>query len=39
MLSFCLFFLNKGNSRTQKAGVQYILDSVIQALLANPERK
>ncbi|XP_071865397.1 lysosomal alpha-mannosidase II isoform X2 [Bombus fervidus] len=26
-------------SRIQKAGVQYILDSVIQALLANPERK
>lgn len=26
-------------SNIQKAGVQYILDSVIQALLANPERK
>ncbi|XP_076297759.1 lysosomal alpha-mannosidase II [Lasioglossum baleicum] len=26
-------------SKTQLAGVQYILDSVVQALLANPERK
>ncbi|KAF3420474.1 hypothetical protein E2986_06125 [Frieseomelitta varia] len=27
-----------GRPRIQKAGVQYILDSVIQALLADPER-
>jgi hypothetical protein len=34
-----MYSLLTGHNNIQDAGVQYILDSVVKALLENPERK
>lgn len=38
-LTFSLYLSQSGHGLTQKAGVQYILDSVVQALLQDPKKR